>query len=128
MYNSEWYNSLTKPFLAPPDWIFQPMWLMLYTTILVSFLIYLFTKDYDKIRGYTYFAIQLILNFLWSTVFFGMKNISLALIVILLIIVFTILTIKEFYSVSKAAGVILIPYLIWIIFAAYLNGGYLLLN
>ena len=128
MYNSSWYNNLIKPFLAPPDWIFQPMWIILYFTLFLAFLIYFLSNNSSKKKGYIFFVTQLCLNFLWSPVFFGIKNISLALIVIILMVIFTISSIREFYLISKPAGLILIPYLIWIIFAAYLNFGYLYLN
>ena len=126
MFKSVWYYNLTKPPLAPPDWIFPPVWSILYFSMLVALLLYLFKPAQNKKSGYIYFAVQLIL--LWAIVFFYLKNMFLALIVIILLDIFVILTIKSFYKVSKISGLILIPYLIWILFATYLNIGYLVLN
>ena len=128
MFKSVWYYNLTKPPLAPPDWIFPPVWSILYFSMLVALLLYLFKSAQNKKSGYIYFAVQLILNLLWAIVFFYLKNMFLALIVIILLDIFVILTIKSFYKVSKISGLILIPYLIWILFATYLNIGYLVLN
>lgn len=122
------YFSLTKPYLTPPAWIFAPVWSFLYLTIAFSFVLYFLKKDENKGLGYLYFLVQMILNLIWTPVFFGTKNILLALIVIILMDVFIILTIKKFYEVRKFAGLILIPYLIWTLFATYLNFGYFILN
>ena len=100
----------------------------LYLTIAFSFVLYFLKKDENKGLGYLYFLVQMILNLIWTPVFFGTKNILLALIVIILMDVFIILTIKKFYEVRKFAGLILIPYLIWTLFATYLNFGYFILN
>lgn len=123
-----WYFSLAKPYLTPPAWIFAPVWSFLYLTIAFSFVLYFLKKDENKGLGYLYFLVQMILNLIWTPVFFGTKNILLALIVIILMDVFIILTIKKFYEVRKFAGLILIPYLIWTLFATYLNFGYFILN
>ena len=123
-----WYFSLTKPYLTPPAWIFAPVWSFLYLTIAFSFVLYFLKKDENKGLGYLYFLVQMILNLIWTPVCVGTKNILLALIVIILMDVFIILTIKKFYEVRKFAGLILIPYLIWTFFATYLNFGYFILN
>ena len=125
MFKSVWYYNLTKPPLAPPDWIFPPVWSILYFSMLVALLLYLFKPSQNKKSGYIYFAVQLILNLLWTPAFFYLQNIILALIVIILLDIFVILTIKSFYKVSKISGLILMPYLLWILFATYLNIGYL---
>lgn len=128
MYNSSWYNSLTKPFLSPPDWIFAPVWIILYITIFTSLILYFLKPSDEKTFGYVVFAIQLILNLAWSPVFFLMQNIPFALAIVLLLDMAILLTILEFYSVSKISGLILIPYFIWSLFATYLTLGYLVLN
>lgn len=128
MYNSEWYNSLISPTLAPPNWVFAPVWTILYITIFLALLFYIIKKSENKLEGYTYFTIQLFLNLIWSPAFFVLQNIQAAMIIILLLDLFVILTIRRFYLVSKTAGILLIPYLAWIIFATYLNAGYLILN
>ncbi len=128
MINEMWYTSLTKPPFAPNDIIFVPVWSFLYFTIIVSFLFYFFKKQEHKNLGYVYFLIQLMLNFLWAPSFFYLKNIVLAFVVIIFLDIFVFLTMKKFYSISKVAGLILLPYFLWILFASYLNLGYLILN
>lgn len=128
MFSSEWYYNLTRPILSPPDWIFAPMWTFLYILIIIALILYSITPAKNKKYGYIFFIIQILLNFSWSPIFFLMQNITLALIVIILLDIFVILTIRKFYSVSKISGIILVPYLIWILFATYLNIGYLILN
>jgi len=128
MYNSIWYYSLTKPPFSPPDSLFAPVWGFLYLTITISFFLYIFQKNKYKTKGYIYFLIQLLLNLLWSLSFFGLQNILLGFINIILLDIFVFLTIKQFYRVSKISGLILLPYFIWILYATYLNLGYLILN
>lgn len=128
MFKSVWYYNLIKPPFTPPDWVFPPVWSILYSTILVALLLYIVKPTQNKKSGYIYFTTQLIFNLLWTPVFFYLKNMFLALIMIIFLDIFTILTIKSFYKVSKISALILIPYLIWILFATYLNIGYFLLN
>lgn len=129
MFNSDWYNSLTKPPFSPPSYIFTPVWIILYILIGTAFVLYAqkFTIK-DKTTGYVFFFSQLLLNFLWSPVFFGLKSIHLALVIIVFMDLFILLTIRSFYSISKPSGILLIPYFIWTLFATYLNLGYLFLN
>ncbi|MBE7704906.1 MAG: tryptophan-rich sensory protein [Cyanobacteria bacterium SIG29] len=129
MYNSLWYDSLNKPFLNPPDWIFPPVWGILYIMITLSFLLFLkggMTKE--KKIPFVFFIIQLILNFAWSPIFFVMQNIPLALATVILMYFFILLTIITFFKHSKLASLLLVPYLIWVSFATYLNFGFLVLN
>lgn len=129
MYNTTWYTTLIKPLFTPPGWIFPPVWIFLYITILAALLIFVTKRtNADKIRGYIYYIIQLLLNVVWSPIFFLLQNPILALVVIILMDIFVVLTIKEFHKVSKYAAYILIPYLIWIFFATYLNLGFVILN
>ena len=129
MYNSVWFNSLTKPLLNPPSKIFPPVWIILYILIFVSLFLFINANTYySKYRGYLYFTLQLILNLLWSPIFFLKHDIGLALFVIILLDIFVILTIKNFYKCSKLSAFLLVPYLLWIIFATYLNVSYFILN
>ena len=129
MYNSYWYNSLIQPPLTPPDWLFLPVWTVLYITIILSINIFATKKSQNnKITGYMFFIFQAILNLAWQPIFFIYENIRLALLVIILMDIFVLLTIRNFIRISKIAGKILIPYLTWILFATYLNAGYLILN
>ena len=128
MFNSLWYKNLIKPVLTPPNQVFAPVWSFLYLTIFLALILFLFNEDENKKLGLIYFSIQMILNISWVFIFFGLKSILLSLFVVILIDIFLILTIKEFYAVSKISGIILIPYLLWTLFATYLNYGYLILN
>ncbi len=124
MINLDWYNSLIKPALTPPNWIFAPVWGIIYLSILVSLIFYVKKRTFAaKIRGYVFFIIQMLLNILWIPAFFIFKSSETALVIIILLDIFVFMTIKEFHKVSKLSAYILIPYLIWILFATYLNAG-----
>ncbi len=123
-----WYNNLYKSPFTPPTWVFTPVWTLLYITIAISLFLFLksgFTKE--KILPLVFFTIQMLLNFAWTPVFFGMQNIRNAYIIIVLLVVFLALTIISFYRFSKRSAYLLVPYLIWSLFAAYLN-FYILIN
>ena len=128
MFNTTWFNTLIKPHFYPPAWLFTPVWIILYGIIFASLLIYTIKPARNKLRGYVYFIIQMLLNLVWTPVFFLLHNITLALVIIILMDLFVILTIKRFYTVSKFAGMMLIPYFLWILFATYLNTAFLILN
>lgn len=128
MYSSLWYNSLLRPPFSPPNWLFAPVWIVLYLLMFISLIIYFLKPQQDKKSGYIYFFIQLLLNILWSPVFFMLQNIGGALVVVILLVIFVFLTIKRFYLVSKLSAYMLLPYFVWIIFATYLTAGYFLIN
>ncbi len=127
--NLDWYQTLIKPPFTPPSYIFAPVWFIMYVLILISYIMFLRTYTPEsKVSANIIFFIQLILNLLWSPVFFYMKNIQLSFVIICLLLISIILTIISFYRISKPAGLLLIPYLIWVSFAIYLNYGFLVLN
>ena len=129
MQNMEWYHSLNKPPLNPPDWIFAPVWTILYITIALSFILYMkggYSKE--KLKGIVLFIIQLILNLIWTPIFFVKQNIILAGIVCILLLIFVLLTIIQFHKSSKISAYLLIPYFLWLLVAAYLNIGIIILN
>lgn len=130
MVNLQWYNELAKPAFTPAAEIFAPAWLILYSLILISFIFYLKTKSdiYSKKQGYALFFIQLLLNISWTPVFFWLKAPNLSLVIICILAVLIMLTILEFHKISKISSYLLIPYLIWVIFAIYLNAGIIILN
>lgn len=129
MMNIEWYHTLNKPFLSPPDWIFAPVWSFLYLLIIVSLIVFLW-KGYckNKSKPFVLFVIQVGLNLLWPPVFFQMQNVKLGFVILFLLWVVLILTIQAFYKCSKIAAVLLVPYFLWITFALYLNFEILRLN
>lgn len=128
MYNSVWYNNLVQPVFSPPSSVFVPVWAALYISIFAALILYFIKNEENKGLGYFYFILQLVLNIAWSPVFFILKSIKGALVIVILLDIAVFLTIRKFYSVSKPAGVVLIPYFLWILFATYLNIGYLVLN
>lgn len=111
-----WYALLNKPLFSPPNWIFGPVWIILYTLIGISLY-----KIWIKKGDLKLFAFHLFLNAIWSPVFFGLKNLGLAFLIIVIMDISLILIIKKFMRINKIAGYILIPYLIWISFASILN-------
>jgi len=121
---------LEKPFFAPPNWIFGPVWIILYFLMGVS--LYIVWKDELKSKTrnvfFVVFAIQLILNALWSLLFFGLKSPLLGLIDILILDVMLVVTIFYAKRVSKYAAMLLIPYMVWIIIASVLNYAIMVLN
>ena len=129
MFDSIWYDNLIKPFMTPPAWIFSPVWIILYATLLVSLISYSVTiTQKKKIDGYILFVSQMIFNLLWSPVFFVFHKIGFALVIVIIMDIIVLFMIKKFFSVSKLAGLILVPYFIWILFATYLNFQFLVLN
>lgn len=124
-----WYKQLDKPSFNPPEWLFAPVWTMLFILIGLSF--YLVWKqnfgDRKNIAVGIY-SIQLILNLFWSLLFFGLKSPFLAFIEIVLLWIVILSNIIVFYRINKDAGFLLIPYFIWVSFATVLNYFVFILN
>lgn len=127
---STWYATLNKSSFNPPNWIFAPVWTLLYLLMGISaFLIW--EKGFNKKQvriAFLIFALQLALNIKWSFLFFGLKSPFLAFVEIIFLWLAITATIFAFYKISKPAGVIIIPYLLWVSFAAILNFSILTLN
>lgn len=124
-----WYAALEKPPLNPPNWVFGPVWSVLYLSMgLALALVILKTSKQPKKKAYFWFGLQLILNTLWSLVFFGLHSPWFGVVVIVALITTIILTIREFYGVKRCSAWLLAPYLVWVCFAAYLTVGVALLN
>lgn len=119
-----WYITLHKPFFNPPSWIFGPVWTILY--LLMGFSLYLVWGT--KKISLKWFWIQLVLNSLWSILFFGLKNPMLAFLEIMLLWITIVLTIRSFWKYNKTAAWLLLPYLLWVTFASVLNVSILILN
>lgn len=125
-----WYATLNKPFFSPPNWVFGPVWTILYALMGISiWLIWQQGIKKKKVKlAIQFFAVQLALNFIWTPIFFGLKSPLLALPVIAAMWMFILLTIKRFYPLSKWAAYMLIPYLLWVSFASLLNFMIVVLN
>ena len=124
-----WYANIQKPSFNPPNWIFGPVWTVLYIMMGVALgSIWSETTKLSKSKAYTFFFVQLVLNGIWSIIFFAMENPPLAMVDILLLLIFIVLTIKAFLPINKAAAYLLIPYLLWVSFASVLNASIWYLN
>lgn len=125
-----WYAGLEKPFFAPPNWLFGPVWLSLYTLMGVSlYLVWSRGADTRSVKtALSVFGIQLALNALWSVLFFGLRSPLLGLVEIAALWIAIAATIVLFYRVSRTAGLLLIPYIAWVTIAAALNGFIWTLN
>ncbi len=118
-----WYSLLEKPVFNPPSWIFFPVWTLLYTLMGISLYI-VWDKglqDREVKIGLIIFGIQLVLNSLWSFLFFGLKSPYYGFVEIIFLWLAIFLTIIKFRNISKTASYLLIPYILWVSFAALLN-------
>lgn len=120
---ADWYADLSKPALNPPSWVFAPVWTVLFVLMgLAAFLIWKRGLDQKEVKlALGIFIAQLALNTLWSIIFFGLKNPGLAFIEIIILWLAILITIIVFGKISKAAAWLLVPYLLWVSFAVYLN-------
>ena len=124
-----WYAFLNKPSFNPPSWLFAPVWTILFLMMGVGlFLVWQSRSDEKRKEAIVMFFIQLALNAIWPVIFFGLHSpgISFSEIIILWFAIFG--TIIAFYKISKTAAILLIPYIIWVSFAAILNYSIWLLN
>ena len=118
-----WFESLKKPSFNPPGWLFGPVWTALFILMGISlFLIWQKGLNYNGVKiALIVFGIQLILNILWSILFFGLRAPLAAFIEIIILWILILMTILIFYPISKAAALLLLPYILWVSFASILN-------
>lgn len=119
----DWYATLEKPFFSPPNWLFGPVWTILYIMMGISLYLIWIKKKVPSI-----FWVQLTLNAVWSIIFFGLRNPALALVDIIALWIAIVLTIKSFYKINKLSAYLLYPYITWVSFAILLNLFIVLLN
>ena len=128
MQSKNWYKNLKKSKLNPPSYVFKWVWPTLYLLMIAALaIVWTNKKCYPYCDAVTYFCLQLGFNLIWTTLFFKLQKPLLALLDIGVILVFTLATYKKFQKISDFAAYLLIPYIIWISFAAYLN-LYIVLN
>ncbi len=120
MNNMDTYKELSKPFEVPAI-LFPIVWSVLYLLMSISCYIVSVSNDKSRNKALTVYGVQLAFNSLWSLIFFGFGNYILAFIWIIILDVLIIYMIIEFYKVNKTAGLLQIPYLLWALFASYLN-------
>jgi len=117
-----WYAALVKPSFNPPNWIFGPVWTTLYLMMAVAAWLIYRNRQQPGARGaLMLYGLQLILNALWSALFFGAHWMGIALVEILLLDALILLCIIRFWPLSRTAAILFIPYFVWVSFAAFLN-------
>lgn len=126
--NMSAYSTLNKPVLSPPAIIFPIVWTILYILMGISSYIIFQSNDPRKSKALTVYAVQLIFNFFWSILFFGFSQYFPAFIWLLLLIFLIVIMIHLFYQIAPVSAYLQIPYLLWCIFAAYLNLMIFLMN
>jgi benzodiazapine receptor len=127
--DGSWYSSIIKPDFTPPNWVFGPAWTTLYVMMGASLYLLLEAgESLHKKYALLPFSIQLLLNFFWSVLFFGLNSPFLALLEIAFLWIAIAATIFFSWRVSKNASLLLIPYILWVSFAAFLNYSILMLN
>ncbi len=124
------FKTLEKPPLSPPGWIFPVVWTILY--LLMGFASYLVYNSkaptYKKNNALLFYGLQLFFNFFWSIIFFRWEMYLFAFVWLMVMWALIIITLVKFYNINKLSGLLLIPYLLWVTFAAYLNLGIYILN
>lgn len=125
-----WYAGLNKPSFSPPNWLFGPAWITLYTLMGIAVaLVWAKGLADKKVRqAMIFFGVQLFLNALWSILFFGWHQTYLAFFEIVIMLGFIALTTLRFYRIEKTAAYLMLPYLAWVSFASLLNFAIYLLN
>lgn len=126
-----WYQMINRPAFTPPDWLFGPVWFLLYTLMGIALYRIWQLRWFKKKRAkfaMSLFAVQLFFNALWSAVFFGLQNSLSALVVIIILYGLIIWNMSLFWSLDKKAGYLFVPYILWVSYALVLNAGIALLN
>ena len=124
-----WYQTLNKPSFNPPDWVFGPVWTTLYILMGISvWLVWKRKPSADRTIGIRIFWVQLFFNILWTYIFFGIQKIGLSFLEIIFLIFLIFSNIIYFLKIDKIAGYLLIPYLIWVLYASILTYNIWILN
>jgi tryptophan-rich sensory protein len=126
-FKEPWYSELIKSNFNPPDWIFAPVWTMLYFLMTLAIWFFWHSKKRDMNTVYIYF-IHILFNTTWSVVFFAYHNILLALINLMILFGLITILILRFMRVNKTSAYLMIPYLLWSLYALFLNFNLFLLN
>jgi len=125
-FKEPWYSTLVKPSFNPPDWVFGPVWTILYILMAIAiWIVWIKSKNINLV--YLYF-IHLFFNTTWSVVFFGFNQIELALINLIVLILFIVILFRKYKVISKLSAYLMIPYFLWCCFAFLLNLNLIMLN
>ena len=125
---SSWYTTLAKPDFTPPNYVFGPVWIILYFLMGISLYLVWTNKTLKSSKPLIIFGVQMFLNALWSIVFFGLESPMFGLLIIVTLWGIIALTIFSFWKISKPSAYILLPYITWVSIATYLNYGIWILN
>ena len=129
MNSTDWYKSLNQSPLTPPSWVFPIAWTILYALIVASGVVFLSVRTAAvRSAGFFYYCAAWVLNISWTQIFFRFRRPGMSFVVILGMLAFIALNIRAFYPVSRIAAWLLVPYLAWVSFAAYLNGYIVFMN
>ena len=127
--DTAWYTALAKPSFQPPGWLFGPVWTALYTMMgVAAFRIFERRDRRGATAALVLFGAQLVLNGIWSPVFFGAQAIRVSLVILFALVGMVALVLRRFRAIDEAAGWLLAPYLAWLSFASVLNGAIVWLN
>lgn len=128
MENMKIFGELNKPPLSPPALLFPIVWTLLYALMGIALYRVYMKGGSTATRAYLLFGAQLFFNFLWSIIFFNLEWYGIAFVWLLVLLALIVATAIEFYRVDRAAGIMMIPYIVWVVFAGYLNLGIAVLN
>lgn len=125
-----WYVTLAKPSFSPPNWLFGPVWTILYVLMgIAAFLVWKRGSKRREVReALGFFIVQLVLNAAWSVIFFGFRSPACAFFEIVALLLAIVVTMRSFYAISRPAAWLLVPYLAWVCFASALNYAIWTLN
>lgn len=124
----EFYQTLNRPALSPPSVVFPIVWTILYILMGISAYLIYESDSSEKAGALSIYGIQLFFNFMWSIIFFNLKQPLFAFLWLIILWILILVMIVKFYKINKTAGLLQIPYLLWVTFAGYLNFAVFLLN
>ena len=124
-----WYQGLHKPAFNPPDWVFAPVWTTLFVLMAIAAWRVWRRRGVIAVRGaLSMFGVQLVLNLGWSVVFFGLRQIGIALVEVMILLIAVSVTAALFWRIERLAGLLMVPYALWVGYATALNAALWLLN
>ncbi len=123
-----WYQTINKPSWNPPGWLFGPVWTTLYILMGVSFALVWHSEHPSRKRAMSIFVLQLVLNLIWTPIFFGLHQIGWSFFVIIVLLITIAATIMKFNQINKTSAWLLVPYIVWVGFATVLTGTIWYLN
>lgn len=128
-YGNPWFDQLNEPPFMPPGWLFGTAWTILYALLgIAAAMIHALPKTPERKSALTVFWSQMLLNFTWTPVFFGAHDMELGQIILLVLVLMSAIAAGKFYRLKPLAGLLMIPYLGWLIFATVLNNAFVDLN